>query len=105
MYEQVNNPRGSKLRDFQDYLQKAIGLAPVLIKGRGILASLLLGIWARNFYTKPMDVSVLSGSSYKGLLTSLLYRNFSLEQRPLAAQSFEAFPNFHDLQEFLYRDI
>lgn len=36
VYDQVNNPRGSKLRKFQDYLQKTIGLAPVLIKGRGI---------------------------------------------------------------------
>ncbi|XP_059353584.1 2-acylglycerol O-acyltransferase 2-A-like [Daphnia carinata] len=36
VYDQVDNPRGSKLRSFQDYLQKMIGLAPVLIKGRGI---------------------------------------------------------------------
>lgn len=36
VYDQVDNPRGSKLRNFQDYLQKLIGLAPVLIKGRGI---------------------------------------------------------------------
>lgn len=36
VYDQVNNPRGSKLRKFQDYLRKLIGLAPVLLKGRGI---------------------------------------------------------------------
>lgn len=36
VYDQVDNPRGSKLRNFQDQLQKMIGLAPVLIKGRGI---------------------------------------------------------------------
>lgn len=36
VYDQVDNPRGSKLRTFQDYLRKFIGLAPVLLKGRGI---------------------------------------------------------------------
>ena len=36
VYDQVNNPNGSRLRQLQDYLQKMIGLAPVLIKGRGI---------------------------------------------------------------------
>lgn len=36
VYDQVSNPRGSKLRRFQDYLRGLIGLAPVLLKGRGI---------------------------------------------------------------------
>lgn len=36
VYDQVDNPRGSKLRSFQDKLQKKMGLAPVLIKGRGV---------------------------------------------------------------------
>lgn len=36
VFDQVNNPVGSRVRRLQDSLQKIIGLAPVLIKGRGI---------------------------------------------------------------------
>jgi len=36
LYGQVSNPRGSKLRRFQTYMQKAFGFSMPLIQGRGI---------------------------------------------------------------------
>ena len=36
IYDQLNNPEGSLLRKFQDYLQNIVGFAPVLFFGRGV---------------------------------------------------------------------
>jgi 2-acylglycerol O-acyltransferase 2 len=36
VWDQVDNPRGSKLRKLQDVLQKKLGFAFPLVKGRGI---------------------------------------------------------------------
>jgi len=37
IYDQMANPPGSKFRKFQDFFQKTIGFAPVVVFGRGIL--------------------------------------------------------------------
>jgi hypothetical protein len=36
IYDQINNPRGSRLRNLQDRFQKVAGLAPAFILGRGL---------------------------------------------------------------------
>ena len=41
LFNQVNNPRGSKLRNIQTRLQKILSFAPPLFFGRGILSNVI----------------------------------------------------------------